>query len=369
MTGEASVQVMTLHKAKGLEFDTVIIPGLSRLNGKSDTELLRWRDRPPRRLLLAPLAPRSAPRKEPDLLYSYLDQLAAEEEDAELARLLYVGSTRACERLHLLASLAVDDGDPDAPPDWKHPPAGSPLAKLWRALESLRAPPAQAAQGDAVARSPGVPLLRLRSEWSRPPAPQPLARTPRSGAAQESIAFDWARQSARHIGTVAHRLLRQVATEGLARWPAERIEGERSRIAIELQSLGVVQPELERAVDAVASALLNTLGDPRGRWLFDAAHAAARSEYALSSWRDGELVQAVVDRTFVDAGGVRWVVDFKLSTHEGEGLELFLDREVERYRAQLEAYGDLLDALEPRELRLALYFPRLRAWRSWRREG
>ena len=41
----ARVQVMTLHRAKGLEFDTVILPGLARRTSGRDAELLRLRIR------------------------------------------------------------------------------------------------------------------------------------------------------------------------------------------------------------------------------------------------------------------------------------------------------------------------------------
>ena len=39
------VKVMTLFRAKGLEFDAVIIPGLARTPPPDDTNLLRWRTR------------------------------------------------------------------------------------------------------------------------------------------------------------------------------------------------------------------------------------------------------------------------------------------------------------------------------------
>jgi ATP-dependent exoDNAse (exonuclease V) beta subunit len=73
----------------------------------------------------------------------------------------------------------------------------------------------------------------------------------------------------------------------------------------------------------------------------------------------------VIDRTFVDADGVRWIVDYKTSRHEGAGLEEFLDREQERYRPQLERYAALMRKLGPEPVRLGLYFPLLEAWREW----
>jgi hypothetical protein len=76
-------------------------------------------------------------------------------------------------------------------------------------------------------------------------------------------------------------------------------------------------------------------------------------------------VSVVIDRTFVDASGTRWIVDYKTSTHEGAGLDEFLDNERERYRPQLERYASLVRLLGEEPIRLGLYFPRLSAWREW----
>ena len=75
-TATARVQVMTLHRAKGLEFDVVIMPGLARPPRAKDGELLLWRDRPSG-LLLAPLKART-PDADQGLLYTYLRALSAD---------------------------------------------------------------------------------------------------------------------------------------------------------------------------------------------------------------------------------------------------------------------------------------------------
>jgi ATP-dependent exoDNAse (exonuclease V) beta subunit len=71
-----------------------------------------------------------------------------------------------------------------------------------------------------------------------------------------------------------------------------------------------------------------------------------------------------VDRTFIDETGTRWIVDYKSSSHEGSGLDRFLDNECERYRDQLEGYRRLFAALEDRPVRMGLYFPLLNGWRE-----
>jgi ATP-dependent exoDNAse (exonuclease V) beta subunit len=73
----------------------------------------------------------------------------------------------------------------------------------------------------------------------------------------------------------------------------------------------------------------------------------------------------VIDRTFVDAEGIRWIIDYKSSAHEGGGLEDFIDSEVERYAPQLANYRNAMQLLEPeRTVRTALYFPLLGVFRE-----
>jgi hypothetical protein len=78
-----------------------------------------------------------------------------------------------------------------------------------------------------------------------------------------------------------------------------------------------------------------------------------------------DIVSIIIDRTFVDATGTRWIIDYKTSTHEGSGLDAFLDNERERYRPQLERYAELVGALGNEPIRLGLYFPLMSAWREW----
>ena len=56
---DGRIQLMTMHKAKGLEFDTVILPGLGRRPRGATPELLYWLERPTAdgdvSLLMAPI--------------------------------------------------------------------------------------------------------------------------------------------------------------------------------------------------------------------------------------------------------------------------------------------------------------------------
>ena len=56
---------------------------------------------------------------------------------------------------------------------------------------------------------------------------------------------------------------------------------------------------------------------------------------------------------------MRWVIDYKTSTHEGGALEAFLASELDRYGDKLLRYAEALKELDSRPVRAALYFPLL----------
>lgn len=212
-------------------------------------------------------------------------------------------------------------------------------------------------------------LRRLPAGWS-PPAPPPDARPaippPVEEEPRETIEYSWVGFTARRVGTVVHRLLLRMAREGADAWPPDRLAAQAPGLRTLLAQSGVPDAELDGAVDRALAALRATLADPKGRWVLQ-RHADDRSEYDVTALLEGEVRRLRVDRTFVDADGVRWIIDYKTSTHEGGGTDAFLDQEVGRYRDAMERYAHVLRTLDPAlPVRLALYFPLIPSgWREW----
>jgi ATP-dependent helicase/nuclease subunit A len=369
---DASIRVhlLTVHKAKGLEFDTVIVPGLERRSRADDKRLLQWARLPGasgRGLVVAPVA---GAGHDPNPLYRWLEGLESGKLVQEKRRLLYVAATRAKRRLHLFGSCLLKDGDGGGP-TIVTPPSTVSLGLLWPAVESaFQARLAGAAEidGEEAPVIPRDPLLRrLPLAWSVPPLESPRIESssrPRA-TAEPPLQFDWASETARHVGTVVHRELLRIARGGAEASAGVSAPATTRRYHDELAELGVPADRRADAVQRVVTAVQRTLADERGRWLLDPRHGSADSELALTGRVNGELVSVVIDRTFVDGQGTRWIVDYKTSSHEGAGLEAFLDREQQRYSAQLERYAALVRHLGPEPVRLGLYFPLLSAWRDW----
>ena len=181
-------------------------------------------------------------------------------------------------------------------------------------------------------------------------------------ARDETPIFDWAGETARRVGSLVHAELHKMDLASLDEAAIRAREGHFRRW---LELHGVPEDRLNQATARVVEALLGVHRDPRGRWILKPGYREDLREHALSGYGQGEFSRVVFDRSFIDDAGVRWVIDYKTSQHLGGGLELFLEREVERYRSQLERYGRLARRLGPQPVRLGLYFPLMRAWREW----
>ena len=361
---DTDVQIMTIHKAKGLEFDTVILPGLDRAPRAGERPLLAWKEQSDGSMLLAPIN-ETGDAKDP--MFRHVRNLQRDAEDMESARLLYVAATRAKSRLHLLGCVKCDDDGAERPPAKR-----SLLARLWPVIDAQVRDGGGAAAVDAfTAGSPALKagvgndaafvISRLPLDWSPPAAPPAVGweakeRVPVMG---DAVEFSWAGETARHVGSVVHRWLQNIAEDEMRGWSRARVEELRPAFRSELSACGVEESELAQTAGRVAAALANALEDERGRWLLG-PQRDARNEYRITAVLDGVQRHLVVDRLFTDANGHRRIIDYKTGSHEGADIDAYLDREQVRYRAQLERYAAALGGGRP-----GLYFPLLAGWREW----
>jgi len=364
-----NVDVMTIHQAKGLEFDTVLIPQTGRGARSSDPELLVWTEETSAdgtaylKIAAQPQKAKSASD------YEEIQDLNKKKDEEENKRLLYVACTRAKNELHLFGSVRRKK-------DGGLVKAGSNtfLGLIWNSAQTVfeselrrRVPVQQSLLYTSPDATSGPLVNRLPESWHLPKFAMSVSWQPqfeRAPAAIREITFEWVGDASRHAGTVIHELLKKVATEGIEKWSAARIESLRPTIRAELLRLGVPALEEPQAGDQVVRALSNTLGSERGKWLL-MPHAEARSEYPVSGKVQDKLISGTVDRVFRDEEGNFWIVDFKNSVHKGGDRKQFLDEEQRRYTSQLENYATLLRRVKAGPVMLGLYFPLLNEWREW----
>jgi hypothetical protein len=209
--------------------------------------LLVWQERADETLLLAPMRPAG---EKQEAIYDYLRALQKVAEDNEVGRLLYVAATRAQTRLHLLARIAFSGEGAESM--LKPPPKHSLLAKAWPVAESPLTEMLKQQITTVTAHSVTVSAeveqtqLRLAMDWNLPsPPPSVLVQAiDLEHDSENEIEFSWVGETARQVGSVAHRWLQWIADDALEGWDATRIQGLHDVIARQLIARGIADADL-----------------------------------------------------------------------------------------------------------------------------
>jgi len=359
---ENRIQVMTIHSAKGLEFDTVIVPQLQKETRTSDRELLVWTEETQADGSLVLSIAAQPAKGEADVTYKEICTEIEKKEAHELGRLFYVACTRARNELFLLGSVRTKKNGAEC-----GKPSGTTfLGLIWSSVEEqfrgkLRnRVPVQQLLLPLKDDTPRTILARLPADWQPPRLEVPVRDEPplrRAAASDRKTSFEWAGDTSRHVGTVVHELLKR---------SGPRLQSPQLPLIVksELLRLGVPRTEEPDASARVLRAFTNTLESERGRWILE-ARAEEHIEWPIAGRIQDKLVSGTIDRVFRDERNHLWIVDFKIGEHKGGKLDKFLDEEQRRYREQLESYAVLLSRMASGPIWLGLYFPLLDGWREW----
>jgi ATP-dependent exoDNAse (exonuclease V) beta subunit len=404
---ECGVQLMTIHKSKGLEFEVVIIPELQACSGRGKIRLLSWLERGIRpddqdeeveeitEFLIAPLQSKGADRGEAK---RWVDAVRRERESQEMRRLLYVAATRAREELHFFArpeyKMAKDDS-------WEvAAPKGSLLETAWPALEGeildrfagWNAPvsaeieelAAAAEDQSLVAADQAKPamLRRLPADFAilggvELPASNPL---PVAGMSDLYERHEGGLAS-RALGNAVHGLLlhlanrigEQSAEEAMAALPFSR-----ARVVSQVRAIGIDPRQANQIADEAIAIARKTAIDPIGRWILS-PHAAAASEVRWAGVVDGVVRTVQIDRVFRagaapladmqgDAEATWWIIDYKTARAEVADSAIALPELRRIFAPQVEAYTRVLRNLQGTGAAIyaGLYYPRVGLFDWWR---
>ncbi len=309
-----TVEILTVHKAKGLEFDHVYLPFLNRANRNTSAPLLRCRNIDGYAFLGV----------KGEGFFPWLQQLNRIGDEAELGRLLYVACTRAKSSLCLSWSESEERV------------ASGTLASLVKShVEPVLHKPKDTSS-NAEHRRDQQSFQRLSPSYR---FVQPVV-TPTTTWASDHSQNRATDTDATAFGNVIHDLLSRLV--GKLELPSEPI------LQRALAKYGVSETRL----GDVQQLLQNVLNDDTGKWLMS-VHDQDACELTIAA-RVGPStgVTRRVDRTFVESG-VRWIVDYKTHTSAQQPpSDTELDRETVE---QLREYRRIAAMIWPQPIRLAAF--------------
>ncbi len=346
------LQMMTIHKSKGLEFDSVILLGLGVPTGgnNSDKPLVLWEEvliEHQRALLAAPFIPKGARDKDQVSPYDYLESREKARDINESARVLYVAATRAERKLHLVG-VANQNSKGEIKPT-----KNTYLDMLWPAVVQVfeaaqQAESGMANQDDIAHFSPC--LVRLK----QPAIPAILQSGQAAGMMQnkQNTKPDSSHHLEADIGTLAHRYMEIITKQGVEAWPITRIASLIPAIQHWLRQQGHSEKIAQTAAATVQDLLSTALRSTDGQWVLK-TRPNADAELAITA-RKGDGHQGyVLDRTFVEEN-TRWIIDYKTVALDMDSPLSVLKNTAETFREQLESYAALF-ADEGKQVKLAVY--------------
>ena len=345
----ARVEVMTLHKSKGLEFDHVFIVGAAKTGRSNDSPLLRWYRDGNKGLMIA-AKPES---NQSDSVYDYLGFLNKAQDRQEVIRLFYVGVTRAKLSCTITATQKSDKA-------W--PP--SKTSSFWStfcnaAKDTVYEPVSEPYHTDTEGRDTSVMMLRRLRDI--PSESKGLGQAPAFAGQESNLASS--NLSSRRYGIAVHRGIELLChySETPEVCPPDIL----SAVRFQLVNAGVPAREQQGQLLNIEKDLNTLLSDETGRWLISSEQVDAHSE--LSLWHRETQRELIIDRTFIDrSSGIRWIIDYKTSRPADDAaLTDFLSQEAVRYRDQLMSYRSAMKLYDQShhpdvvDTRVALYFSAL----------
>lgn len=360
---DESLQIMTIHKSKGLEFETVILPGLHRQPRSSDPGLLLWQERlslhGEEEWLLAPISPVG---EDKDPIYRHLEHEKKKREQLEACRLLYVACTRAKKRLHLLAEMKCEAEDDTR---FKSPGSGSLLSYIWPSL-AMTARLYDQEVAPPVPAHATRPIRRLPASWQLPPLPEGELLDRFVAPFEfnnQSIDIQWQEchgaDLPRHAGTLVHQILQTIGEQGLEFWLRRDLSQCQSAWQSRLLSFGLTPNQASEAVSLVTECVRRALQSDDFLWLLA---GRCEFEYPLGYANGTGIAQNVIDVLRTE-GPQAWVVDYKTSSPEpGQDAGQFVQAQVQQYQEIMAHYCKVVSQLGYSDVRGALFFPMLGHW-------
>jgi ATP-dependent helicase/nuclease subunit A len=366
---QGSVRILTVHKAKGLEFPIVFLPGMNQAA---------------RALTSGPAAlisesggvPRIAIKDANNPVYDDMwngDNGEREEIKREQQRLLYVAMTRARDHLVMIGALA-NNKTPVRQNTWLdylHATRPQPLfASPIDGPPGVRSYsyPALARGPLATGTTPAAPFFTRRADRAASEQVDAqrvldnIAPIPRSDALEWKRATDFIeREKGDAIGTqglsgeggglsplirgsVLHRCLEEYTKNGL--YDIDRIAAEHP----EIMALG---RDVQNTVKAdISSVLRSVLENDAFAWIFE-RHPAACSELPFLYKKGHSLVSGIIDRVVLKDGNC-FVIDYKSIVIDREET---LDDWKEHYRPQIAIYCEAVkEIFRPKQVEGYLLF-------------
>ncbi len=389
------VELMTMHKSKGLEFDYVFLIGLEGRGKNDDKTLLNWSQyldtQNTLHTLLSPL--KSHTDDKPSALDTFIAKQHKQSSLIEQNRLMYVACTRAKQKLYVHALLCEKHDTKTDTLSITPPQASSLLAPLWphteaqfdliytktkhnehsietaKSIEStenehnqlhVNTQPHLHAHLDTQLLD-SYSTINLLTEHINNTAEKADKTTNVSNAPFNNTDTDFFTnkeddEDKRVAGIFLHRLLQHYGQKSIDTLHSHTVNEQETHWIRWLGTQGLNPQDATDTYHTTMQCLLRLKTDETFLWLMSPNFETSHCEWEL--YYSKPLKKIIIDRFFIE-NETAWIIDYKSAKkHAGQSMDAFLHEQHMHYQDQLERYHAVIAHRYPKlTIKTALYFP------------
>ena len=346
------VTLMTIHKSKGLEFDSVFLTGFGRSGHRDRSDVISWK-RYSDAFIYAP-KPDANDEEDGSLarLFNYIESKNKDEVREERLRLIYVAITRA--KSHLKLFLTARESGIGAMPS-----SNSLLLDLWPSVKGSFEGLVSTAMDltDSNIKMPTSRVIDPAFSVSIPSLDTLFTNTNLKTVNSEinHLTSNFS-ENERIEGIVLHRVLERIGIEGLESWSNERVELLGQSLKPAFRRLGYPELMLSKGISKVISQVANMMTSDFGKWVLRSKTGGC--ELSLSSIKDNTLRKFILDRMVVE-DNTCWIIDYKTAEcPDNKEMESFLGDQTRKYKKKMNEYFDTVTSMNTgMTVKAGLYFP------------
>lgn len=343
-TAENPIQVMTIHKSKGLEFDHVFIAGCNNSSKNNKQPMLQWMQfNSGSDVLLAPI---KNTNEKDSSIYKVISFFNNSKDTEELKRLLYVASTRAKQSLSLYHALNYENKK-----EQKISPSKNSFTEfMWPCLEKEFKSSTLYSYNNVVTEEKKS-MYRIDSEWESPL----LTNIPEVLLSKFSFLDMHTQNNKTTFGEIFHEVMYLIPIKGLSFY----MKIDKSFWIHLLNKYKISSIKYNDYIKTIKTILYKIKQCSIGTWLIDNNHLDSSYELEINYINNTKIEKIIIDRTFLE-NDIRWIVDYKFHTES-----TLPDNIIEKYKPKMHKYAHQFTIKERKKIKLGLYLPLISKWYSW----
>ncbi|AIL33223.1 UvrD-helicase domain-containing protein [Basilea psittacipulmonis] len=363
---DGAIEIMTMHKSKGLEFDHVIVYGLDRGQNRGDSPIVYTDTLSTGEMIVSPK--KASFEEEGPGFTTLIKRNETQRNEYEKMRLLYVACTRAKSHLHIFASTLYNDNHEEVKQSslWhtisEHFKEDVQIVHINQDTEELQTLPnhhlmviddASIENSESVNQPQYTHLTKAGIDFLNEQKYLPYEEKELDsfwGSLNFSSTLKprskhYLQKQQAHFGEVFHQFMEWMALDKMQGWDEQRIDDSSDLIEKTLHLYKVSDRVIKDAVSEIQKSLKAAISHPQLKEWIQTKNCMP--EWSVYTQHDSQTKNRIIDLLVLDKDEII-LLDYKTDARlENESISEFKSRLITRYKEKMAEYLDILKQYYP----------------------